>query len=74
MHGSKLIVVNIGDFLLLTFVNEYVNKLSTGQILDCFWYRIHSIASAKRSSESHKCESGLISICSAYKSYSCRYD
>ena len=73
MRGETL-VVRIWDFLFLTYVNEYVNKLSTEQIVDCFLYRIHSIADRPKEAihESHKCEPGLISICSAYKRYSCK--
>ena len=31
-----ILVVKIGDFLLLTYVNKYVNKLEDRTILDCF--------------------------------------
>ena len=42
------LVATIGDFILLTYVNEYVNKLNMGQILNCFCKGIEFTHSHRR--------------------------
>ena len=63
-----ILVIRIGDFLLLTYVNKYVNKLEhrTNIRLLLQWYRIPLITSSKRRhswpDSYDKCERGLNKI------------
>ena len=60
--GSHALVVRIEDFLV-THVNEYVNKLNTGQISDCFCNGIEFTQSHRPEEvipdPCDKCEPGL---------------